>query len=240
MATVTKTKAVQTAKPMRLRGRSFISFSLNPEWPLGGWLEKLDKWTENSPGFFAGKPVVLDLANLSLDTGDIERIIAALGERNIRILGIEGVEESQVGPSLPPVLKGGRGAKVNETPEAPAQAAPNPAPSQEPQSLLLETPIRSGQSVTFPYGDITVLGSVASGAEVAAGGSIHVYGTLRGRALAGSIGNTRARIFCRSHEAELLAIDGYYLTAEDMDASLRRRPIQAWLEDGVIKIAALD
>lgn len=224
---------------MRLKGRSFISFSLNPEWPLGVWLEKLDQYTANSPGFFTGKPVVLDLANLALGTGDIERIIAALAERDIRILGLEGIDESQVGPTLPPVLKGGRGARV-ETPEREPQAAANAAPPQEPQSLLLETPIRSGQSVTFPYGDITVLGSVASGAEIAAGGSIHVYGTLRGRALAGSLGNTRARIFCRSHEAELLSIDGYYLTAEDMDSSLRRRPVQAWLEGGIVKIAALD
>jgi septum site-determining protein MinC len=223
---------------MRLRGRSFISFSLNPEWPLAAWLERLDKYTENSPGFFAGKPVVLDLSDQTLARGEIELVVAALAERNIRILGIEGIEESQAGPSLPPVLKGGRGAKVDVAERAPQAAAP--APGGEAQSLMLDTPIRSGQSVTFPYGDITVLGSVASGAEVAAGGSIHIYGTLRGRALAGSLGNTRARIFCRSHEAELLSIDGYYLTAEDMDPKLRRRPVQAWLEGNVVKIAALD
>ncbi|MET0924021.1 MAG: septum site-determining protein MinC, partial [Xanthobacteraceae bacterium] len=96
------------------------------------------------------------------------------------------------------------------------------------------------QSVIFPYGDVTVLGSVASGAEVVAGGSIHIYGALRGRAMAGSMGNARARIFCRRNEAELIAIDGYYRTAEDMDASLRSRPAQCWLEDRVLTIAALD
>jgi septum site-determining protein MinC len=94
--------------------------------------------------------------------------------------------------------------------------------------------------VIFPGGDVTVLGSVASGAEVVAGGSIHVYGTLRGRALAGSMGNARARIFCRKNEAELLAIDGYYRTAEDMDASMRGRPVQSWLENRVLSIAPLD
>ena len=86
--------------------------------------------------------------------------------------------------------------------------------------MLIESPIRSGQSVIFPYGDVTVLGSVASGAEIVAGGSIHIYGTLRGRAIAGSTGNARARIFCSRNEAELLAIDGYYQTAEDMDPNL--------------------
>ena len=71
---------------------------------------------------------------------------------------------------------------------------------------------------------MTVLGSVASGAEVIAGGSIHIYGTLRGRAIAGSTGNARARIFCRKLEAELLAIDGLYRTAEDMGRSCAARP----------------
>ncbi|MGB8488079.1 MAG: septum site-determining protein MinC, partial [Xanthobacteraceae bacterium] len=72
------------------------------------------------------------------------------------------------------------------------------------------------------------------------GGSIHIYGALRGRALAGSMGNSRARIFCRKNEAELLAIDGYYQTTEDIDTSLRNRPIQAWLEGDVLIVAASD
>jgi septum site-determining protein MinC len=111
---------------------------------------------------------------------------------------------------------------------------------QEPSTLLVETPIRSGQSVIFPYGDITVLGAVSSGAEVVAGGSIHVYGALRGRAMAGSMGNEKARILCSRNEAELISIDGYYRTAEEMDANLRNRPTQCWLEDRLLSIAALD
>ena len=83
---------------------------------------------------------------------------------------------------------------------------------------MIEQPVRSGQSVVFEKGDVTIVGSVASGAEVMAGGSIHVYGTLRGRAVAGSRGNRRARIFCRRLEAELLAIDGLYRTADDAGA----------------------
>ncbi|MGG7378436.1 septum site-determining protein MinC, partial [Escherichia coli] len=85
-----------------------------------------------------------------------------------------------------------------------------------------------------------VLGSVGSGAEIVAGGSIHVYGTLRGRAMAGINGNSSARIFCQRIEAELLAIDGYYQTAEDIGESLRSRPAQAWLEDDSLKITALN
>ena len=92
----------------------------------------------------------------------------------------------------------------------------------------------------FEAGDVTVLGSVASGAEVVAGGSIHVYGTLRGRAVAGLAGNGRARIFCRRLEAELLAIDGLYRTADDLEPGLRGRAVQAWLDGETMKMAALD
>ena len=143
--------------------------------------------------------------------------------------------------ALPPVLKRGRaGASEALAPPPPGKGAARPSRRQEPSSLLIEAPIRSGQSVIFPNGDITVLGSVASGAEVVAGGSIHIYGALRGRALAGSMGNARARIFCSRNEAELVSIDGYYRTAEEMDASLRSRATQCWLENRVLAIAALD
>src|SRR5262249_48355791 len=151
------------------------------------------------------------------------------------------------GPSFPPMLKGGRptaGADTErtpprESPKAVAVAVADPSPA-EPSSLLLESPIRSGQSIIFPHGDVTVLGSVSSGAGVVARGSIHVYGALRARAMAGSMGNARARIFCSRNEAELISIDGFYRTAEEMDAGLRNRPTQCWLEDRVLTIAALD
>src|SRR5262249_10559249 len=106
--------------------------------------------------------------------------------------------------------------------------------------LTVESPVRSGQSIIFPAGDISVLGSIASGAEGVAGGSIHIYGTLRGRAMAGCNGNRRARIFCRRLEAELLAIDGYYRAADDIAPALRSRPVQAALDVTALSVAELD
>jgi septum site-determining protein MinC len=106
--------------------------------------------------------------------------------------------------------------------------------------VLVEGQIRSGQSIIFEKGDVTVLGSVSPGAEIVAGGSIHVYGALRGRAMAGATGNSRARIFCNRNEAELVSVDGYYRTAEQTDASLRNRAAQYWLQDRVLSIAGLD
>ena len=243
---MTSALPVRSPQAIRFRGRSFIAFVLSPAPPLADWLDELDKWSKTSPNFFVGRPMILDLAAMSLSEPEIARLIAALGERGIRIMGLEGVDADRLSPSLPPCLKGGRpsgGEAASEPGARPIleEAAGGSAPArQESASLLLESPIRSGQSVIFPYGDVTVLGSVASGAEVVAGGSIHIYGALRGRAMAGSMGNARARIFSSRNEAELIAIDGYYRTAEDMDASLRSRPVQCWLEDRVLSIAALD
>jgi septum site-determining protein MinC len=136
-----------------------------------------------------------------------------------------------VGGIEAPETSGAKPARRPGSDKAPAK--PGPA------SLLLDTPVRSGQSIVFPEGDVTVVGSVSSGAEIVAGGSIHVYGTLRGRAIAGSMGDARARIYCRKLEAELLAIDGLYQTAEDMDAQFRGRAVQVRLDGDAIRMEAL-
>jgi septum site-determining protein MinC len=238
---VTNAIAVRPQGAMRLHGRSIMAFVLTPTAPITEWLTALDKRSGTSPAFFVGRPIILDLAAVALNESQIGELIKELAERGIRVMALEGPEPDELGSSLPPVLKRGRPSASEALAPPPAgKGAARPSRRQEPSSLLIETPIRSGQSVIFPNGDITVLGSVASGAEVVAGGSIHIYGALRGRALAGSMGNARARIFCSKNEAELVSIDGYYRTAEEMDASLRSRPAQCWLENRVLAIAALD
>ncbi|HSP24632.1 MAG TPA: septum site-determining protein MinC [Saliniramus sp.] len=253
------TSSNPTSNPIRFRGRSFVALVLAPELPFGDWLERLDTLAERSAGFFLGRPIVLDVAGVAMTKADLAELIAELHKRNVRIMGIEGAKPSLLGLGLPPEMRGGRPAGDIEAPEtAPAPVEAQPAndagsdaadqpqavqmtatQSQATPSLIIETPIRSGQSVVFPEGDVTVLGSVASGAEIVAGGSIHIYGTLRGRAIAGSIGNANARIFCQKLEAELVAIDGLYKTAEDMDTKSRGRPVQFWLEGDALKTAAL-
>ena len=182
--------------------------------------------------------MVLDISGAKLTKYDFAGLIAELETRGIRLIGIEGADPSWVGPGLPPLLEGGR--TVGAIDAAAKNARPRKAPRPEPTSLLIDDPVRSGQTVFFPNGDVTVVGSVASGAEIVAGGSIHIYGALRGRAMAGAAGNTRARIFCSRIEAELLAIDGLYKTADDIEPDLRGRPIQAWLDGNAIRVVALD
>jgi septum site-determining protein MinC len=100
--------------------------------------------------------------------------------------------------------------------------------------------IRSGQSIAFEHGDVTIIGSVASGAEIVAGGSIHVYGALRGRAIAGLTGNASARIFCSKMHAELVAVGGVYQTADDMPPERIGAPACAWLDGELMRITAID
>jgi septum site-determining protein MinC len=227
-------RAEPKRQQVRLRGRSYVAFVFCPVVPIVGWLEEIDATLARSPGFFVGKPVVLDLSAVDLSQSAIAHLVASLENRNIRVLGIEGVEAALVTTSMPPLLTGGRHCVVQQSKPEKPEAKPKPT------SLLLENPVRSGQSVIFTEGDVTVLGSVSSGAEIVAGGSIHIYGTLRGRAMAGVNGNPAARIYCQKIEAELLAIDGYYQTAEQIDVTLRNRPAQAWLEGDIMKITPLN
>jgi septum site-determining protein MinC len=239
MSEVTVLSAVRQRGAMPMRGRSYMAFALTPEPPIAEWLEELDTWLRGASGFFAGRPVVLDLSAVTLTPPAVAHLISELGTRGIRIMGLEGIAADKVTPNLPPLVSGGRPAPV-ETVNARSQlAAPAPQPEKA-TTLLVETPVRSGQSIFHPDGDVTVLGSVGSGAEVMAGGSIHIYGTLRGRAMAGTAGDRKARIFCQRLEAELLAIDGYYRTAEDLDTNLRKKPVQAWLTDETLNIAEID
>ena len=229
--------AKATRQPVRMRGRSYVAFTFCPVVPIAGWLEEVDATLARSPGFFVGRPVVLDLSAVDLSQSAIAHLVASLEQRNIRVLGIEGVDAGHLTMSMPPLLTGGRHCVLAQNePKEPNEPQAKPKRT----SLLLESPVRSGQSIVFAEGDVTVLGSVGSGAEIVAGGSIHIYGTLRGRAMAGVNGNSAARIYCQRIEAELLAIDGYYQTAEEISATLRNRPAQAWLQGDIMRITPLN
>ena len=232
---VTSVVDARQATATRFVCRSYLAVVLTPEPPIVEWIAEIDRRIKGAESFLDGAPVVVDLNAVKLSKLAIVHLISELEQRGIRVLGLENVDAFSTGAGLPPLLRSSHSGTV-----IPDRAAP-PAHDvrKEPTTLLLDKPIRSGQSIFFPDGDVTVLGSVASGAELVAGGSIHVYGTLRGRAMAGSHGNSRARIFCNKIEAELLAIGGYYLTAEAID-QFPKGPVQAWLEGDAVKIATLD
>jgi septum site-determining protein MinC len=130
--------------------------------------------------------------------------------------------------------------RTRAAPAAPAPVAAPPAGAAPQPGRMQTSNVRSGQQLYAENCDLTVMATVGAGAEVIADGSIHIYGTLRGRALAGAQGNTTARIFCRDFHAELVAIAGHYKVLDDVPDTLRGKAVQVWLEQDQIKIAALD
>lgn len=229
------------SKSFRLLGRSVLTMAIAPEPPLATWFKELDDLIKGSPGFFAGRPIILDGSGLDLDQESLRGFVSDLGDRGVRIMGIEGISPECLAPDLPPLVSG---AKESRSPDPTSRSSKGrgkepKAAASEPEMLVIDRPVRSGQSVTFRH-DVTIIGSVGSGAEIVAGGSIHVYGALRGRAIAGTIGNAAARVFCSRLEAELIAISGLYKTAEDMPQELHGRAVQARLDGDAIKIAELN
>lgn len=235
------TEVLTDTQPIRLKGRSFLALVLSPELPFEDWLVRLDSLAAQSAGFFLRRPIVLNVEGLKIDRNELRKLLSQLGERDVRIMGIEGADASLLGNDVPPGLTGGLPASVSDEQDAkkkqagqggnPAASAQNDTkPGAPSPSLMMTQPVRSGQSI-MTEGDVTVVGSVASGAEIIAGGSVHVYGTIRGRVVAGSMGNESARIFCRKLEAELVSIAGYYKTSDDLEPGLWGHAVQLWLKD---------
>ncbi|RRN55790.1 septum site-determining protein MinC [Pseudoxanthomonas sp. SGNA-20] len=213
---------------------------------------------QRAPKLFGRAAVIVDFGGL-VHTPDVDTARALIeGLRQAGVLPVAlayGTRENDAlaeALGLPVLAK----FRAQYEPSAPAAAAPPPPPPppREPApppraaaparprlpGRMQKSAVRSGQQLYAEDCDLTVLTTVGAGAEVLADGSIHVYGSLRGRALAGAKGNTDARIFCRDFQAELVAIAGHYKVLDDIPENLRGKAVQVWLEDGQLKLAALD
>ncbi|WP_024891053.1 septum site-determining protein MinC [Luteimonas huabeiensis] len=213
-----------------------------------------------APNLFARAAVVIDFGGLPAtpEPAQAQALIAALREAGVLPVALAwgSADNARLAEALGlPLLSKfraqyERGDGGAETPP-PAAAAPEPAPEPAPApppappaaaepGLMQSVPVRSGQQIYAEHRDLTVLGAVGAGAEVIADGSIHIYGPLRGRALAGARGNARARIFCRGFQAELVAVAGHYKVLEEIPKALHGKAVQVWLEGEELRIAALD
>lgn len=215
---------------------------------------------QRAPNLFARAAVVLDFGGLSKapSLDEAQALVDGLREAGVLPVALAyGTREidalsQQLGLPLLAKFRAQYERTDDAPPAAPAPARqPEPARAAEPPrpaaasqgaspGLIQTAPVRSGQQVYAEQRDLTVLATVGAGAEVLADGSIHIYGALRGRALAGAQGNEGARIFCREFHAELVAVAGHYKVMEDIPAELRGKPVQVWLENGQLRLAALD
>ena len=228
------------AQALNFRARSLLAFVLEPTEPVADWFAALDAWLVRSPTFFASKPVILEMAGIELGPKEYRNLLSYLALRHIRVMGVENANPALVGPHLPPVVSGGRAVNAPPCVEESAPPAAEPAKTEKTESLVIDGNVRSGQTIMHPDGDVTIVGRVASGAEIIAGGSVHVYGALQGRVIAGISGSPSARIFCKEARAELICIGGVYVTAEDMNPEVEGRSLEARLDGDELKLRILD
>jgi septum site-determining protein MinC len=208
-----------------------------------------------APKLFGRAAVILDFGGLSQapDPTSAQALLDGLRDAGVLPValayGTSEIERLSEALDVPLLAKfraqyekidGGAAAAPPPPPPPPAAAPIAAAATASRPGRMQRTPVRSGQQLYAESADLTVMATVGAGAEVIADGSIHIYGTLRGRALAGAQGNADARIFCRDFHAELVAIAGHYKVLDDIPKDLRGRAVQVWLEQDEIKIAALD
>ena len=230
---------VRSTPQLQFWNRTFLALVMSPAFPMTEWFAQLDGQVASAPGFFRDRPIVVDLAAVVRDAGPGAAAIVLDGfeARGLRIVAIEGVDPQLLVNSPWSGLAKALPGRDAASPPGAGEAEPT---GQAAASLLIERPVRSGQSIVFEGGDVTIVGAVASGAEVIAGGSIHIYGALRGRAIAGLRPGAEARIFCRRLEAEMVGIERLYRTAEHWGPALHGRAVQVRVDRGGLRLTPLD
>jgi septum site-determining protein MinC len=196
---------------------------------LSGFDNQLKSKISSAPNFFIGSPVIIDLELIPSCQVDFHLLKNFVLENNMVPVGVRGGDIEQitaaVSVGLPlvsiskeltplhqPTIES---IRPTELPE-PIELLPSPPISLYANPKIVTTPVRSGMQIYAKNCDLIIIAAVSVGAEILADGNIHVYGTLRGRALAGVTGNVEAQIFAKAAHAELIAIAGYYLTKDEL------------------------
>lgn len=196
--------------------------------------------TKQAPDFFKNSPLVLDLQPLNKLGYDIKivEVVGIIRQAGLLIVGLRGgslIQNEQALELHIPIYSSLSEGAITAEDKKQKKAAPSSKSDEEIKvdvraTTLITHPIRSGQRI-YAEGDLIIMAQVSAGAEIIAEGNIHVYNTLRGRALAGVQGNIDARIFCFDLQAELISIAGNYKVSEDLDKSVRNKPVQIYLQN---------
>lgn len=230
------------AKAFQLKGSLFTLTVLQLQsTELAEIQAQLRDAIDKAPKFFENAPIVIDLQLLSDEKNEIdfEGLTQFLRERGLIPVGIRGgnSRQNQLAKTAGLAILSLSKTPENELPNT-KRASPN-APKIE--TVVITKPVRSGQQVYAKNADLVVIAPVSHGAELLADGHIHVYGPLRGRALAGINGNQNARIYCQSMEAELVSIAGRYVLSETLalKSDYTQKPVQVFLDPAGIQIQPL-
>ncbi len=208
--------------------------------------QQLQEKISQAPEFFKNSPLLIDLQKLNSQSLPIELddIVTLIREHGFLPIGIRGGNENQnhaaLAMNLPVHSLHSTVAASHHGSAAKSKTLPVPdvkdnLPEPSLENKLIHQPVRSGQRV-YAKGDLIVTATVSAGAEIMAEGNIHVYGTLRGRALAGVLGNVESRIFCSDLQAELISIAGIYQLSDDLKPETAGRPVQISLDNQTLII----
>lgn len=238
--------------PIELKGSSFTLSVVHLHHTDPAIVRKaLEEKVSQAPAFLKNAPVVVNVSSLTsgVNWRQMQQAIAAAG---LHIVGISGCKDEQlkrmIARSGLPVLSEGKEQKRS------ADVAPAPVPAVAPalapvagpaepsaaQTRLISSPVRSGQQIYARNCDLIVTSSVSAGAELIADGNIHVYGMMRGRALAGASGDKHSQIFCTSLSAELVSIAGNYWLMDQIPAEFFGKASRLCLKDGALTIQTLN
>ena len=204
----------------------------------------LDEKKQQTSHFLAKSPIIIDCQllgerSLELEFAELKILMTQVGFVPV---GLRNLWEAAEALAIDAGWALLRPSKQQATPNTPSPTEINleQEPTEAVQRLLvLDRPVRSGQQVYCPHGDIVVLQHTSAGSELLAGGSVHVYGALRGRVLAGVQGDTQARIFCERLEAELIAIAGRYRLLDEIESNLKGQAVMIYLEQEKLKIVPI-
>lgn len=229
--------------PIELKGSSFTLSVVHlhhsqPEVVRQALQDKIDQ----APAFLKNAPVVLNVATL---TGDVnwKQLQQAVVSTGLRIVGVSGCKDENLKRMIAraglPVLAEGKEQKRTPEPAAVIQAV-QPVENLVLKTRVVNTPVRSGQQIYARNADLIVTNSVSAGAELVADGNIHIYGMMRGRALAGASGERDCQIFCTNLSAELVSIAGEYWIMDQIPAEFFGKASRLSLQDGALTIQTLN
>ncbi|ELY2765768.1 septum site-determining protein MinC [Cronobacter malonaticus] len=228
--------------PIELKGSSFTLSVVHLHDAHPEVIRKaLEEKIAQAPAFLKNAPVVVNVAGLD---GSInwQQLHQTFIDSGLHLVGISGCQDdalkaeiSRAGLAL---LTEGKASAPRAA--KPAEAPVPPAPTAALRTRLIDLPVRSGQRIYAPGTDLVVTSHVSAGAELIADGNIHVYGTMRGRALAGASGDKEAQIFSTNLAAELVSIAGVYWLSDQIPAEFYNKAARLRLADGALTVQPLN
>lgn len=237
----------ETKKSVDIKGNMYTLMSiLLHDKDIETISNDLAERVQQAPAFFKNTPVIVDFSPVEIDVAyDFNRLFKVIRQQQLLPVAVRGIDDDlreKMQAAGVPIVELASTAATEQKKDAPDQRSDSNGDNvarPRSQARIVDQPVRSGQQCVSKHGDLILLSPVSSSAELIANGNIHVYGTLRGRALCGVHGDTSARIFCSSLEAELVSIAGHYKLLEEVPAAVKNRPVQISLQDDQLLIEPL-